>query len=750
MKRKLQKPVSPKIQRAFSSFFIFIICSLLPGMLHAQWNPNTLVNLQISGLIIADMQSVSTTDGKTWIAFYNQNGGNYDMRAQLIDADGYKLLGSDGILVDNHTSGSATYVFSVCVDASNNLIIAFQDERSGPDQAVVYKISETGTELWGSDGIVLGQGLAPYPATLSNGEVVVCWNETTSNTLKLQKITTSGTTAWTTPISIMVGSTTTSRGQVIANTAGKFTVVYQKKGSGISSTLYAQRFDNSGTALYAPLQICNQTTSMARYYSIVAEGDTTYFGYYASVGFRFNSFLQRINPDGTIPWGMNGSNFNTSVGTNDNYQGQTEINRAPGSDYVWSVCTFSDPNQTIYGVYIQKFLKTTGARQFSDQAKVVYPIGSNEYTQAGSLALVFDTPMFMTYISSYKIYATRLDASGNFVWPGNDVEISSTTATAGNPKMRYGFTPDGPNRCAGIWTENRGMGYLGYAQGISIGGLIGVVVATQGSVPATITTNQGTLQLVATVYPSTANQSVTWSIVPGTGAATIDSTGLVTAISNGTVYAVATAVQDNTVNDSLMITMSGQTAQSPTVTTMPATGIFYSGATLNGIVNANTLLTNVYFDWGVTAFYGNTVDATPSTVTGTTDTPVLANLSGLISNKTYHFRVRAINAAGLTSGADLTFTTSGVGIDEKIPLSIDINPVPNDGHFSIIISSETETSYKLSIYNDLGIKIYGDPVITVKGTVITPIDLGSAPSGLYTIILRNDSSQLIRKMLVNK
>jgi hypothetical protein len=81
---------------------------------------------------------------------------------------------------------------------------------------------------------------------------------------------------------------------------------------------------------------------------------------------------------------------------------------------------------------------------------------------------------------------------------------------------------------------------------------------------------------------------------------------------------------------------------------------------------------------------------------------------------------------------------------------VDINPVPNDGHFNITINSETETSYKLSIYNNLGIKIYGDLVITVNGTTVTPVDLGSAPGGLYTIILRNDRDQVIRKILVNK
>jgi len=540
-------------------FLAFVMISLMPvSVLHAQWNPNTSENIEISGLTIADMQSVATSDAKTWVAFYQQNGSNYDMRAQLFDADGYKLLGDDGVLVSDKPSGSAIYVFNVCVDESNNLIIACQDERLGPDIAVVYKISQSGTHLWAPDGIILGPGLAPYPALLTNSEVVVAWISSTSNTLQIQKITTGGTLAWTTPVTVNVGSSKTTRGQLIANLDGKFSMVYQKQGYGVATTLYAQHFDNSGTALYPPLQICSQTTSAARYYSIAAEGDTTYFGYYASAGSRFNSFLQRINPSGAIPWGMNGSNFNTATGNYDNYQGWTNINLTPGSPYVWSVCTFSDVNQNSYGIYIQKFLKSSGARQFTDYGKVVYAIGSGSDQQQGTLSLVDDTPMFMFYDVAYKIYATRLDADGNFAWPGDQVELSSTTASVGSPKGRFGFTPDGPNRCAGIWIENRGDGYLGYAQGVSIGGLIAVAVETQGGVPAEITTLGGTLQMVSTVYPEGSNQNVTWSIVPGTGQANISTTGLVTAVANGTVWAKAVAVQDVSVMDSMMITITNQ------------------------------------------------------------------------------------------------------------------------------------------------------------------------------------------------
>lgn len=495
MKSIQRMPVRPLLINSAVSIAIFLFVAFAPYALHAQWNTNTSVNIEISGYPTADIQSASTTDGKTWIAFYHQNGANYDMRAQLFDANGFKLLGANGMLVSNQTSGSATYVFNVCVDASNNFIIGMQDMRTGAMQSVVYKISQAGTHLWPSTGVILGGGLAPYPGALSNGEVAVVWNADAGNTLNLQKITAAGALAWATPIQILVVTTATTRGQVIGNTAGKFTVVYQKKAGGISTILYAQMYDNAGTALYGPLQICNETTSGARYYSIVAQGDTTYFGYYSSAGMRFNSYLQRIGPSGTIPWGMNGSNFNTSVSSSDAYQNVTEINLTPGSPYVWSVCTFCNPSQTQYGVYIQKFTKEGGLRQFTDQGKVVYPIAPSSEQQRGGLALVSDAPMFMFYDVNYKIYATRLDANGNFVWPGNRVELSSTTAGPGLGKMRYGFTPDGPNRCAGVWTENRGTDYMGYAQGISIGGLVGLTVTTQGSVPATITTNGGTLQL---------------------------------------------------------------------------------------------------------------------------------------------------------------------------------------------------------------------------------------------------------------
>ena len=98
-------------------------------------------------------------------------------------------------------------------------------------------------------------------------------------------------------------------------------------------------------------------------------------------------------------------------------------------------------------------------------------------------------------------------------------------------------------------------------------------------------------------------------------------------------------------------------ANKPSTTTTAATSVSCTSATLNGTVNANGSSTTVTFEYGTTISYGSTIPATPNSVTGTTATSVSANLSGLSTCTTYHFRVKAVSAGGTTYGDDQTFTT---------------------------------------------------------------------------------------------
>ena len=90
-------------------------------------------------------------------------------------------------------------------------------------------------------------------------------------------------------------------------------------------------------------------------------------------------------------------------------------------------------------------------------------------------------------------------------------------------------------------------------------GMDSIIVTTQNNVAATITTQGGTLPLAATIFPRILPQDVTWSIVPGTGTATIDAGGVVTAQTDGTVWGKAVSVSSPAFADSIEITISGQT-----------------------------------------------------------------------------------------------------------------------------------------------------------------------------------------------
>jgi len=75
----------------------------------------------------------------------------------------------------------------------------------------------------------------------------------------------------------------------------------------------------------------------------------------------------------------------------------------------------------------------------------------------------------------------------------------------------------------------------------------------------TITSDKGSLQLKAITIPVDAvDKSVTWSVVNLTGEATINSTGLMKAVKNGTVKVIATANDGSGITGELVITISNQ------------------------------------------------------------------------------------------------------------------------------------------------------------------------------------------------
>jgi len=109
-----------------------------------------------------------------------------------------------------------------------------------------------------------------------------------------------------------------------------------------------------------------------------------------------------------------------------------------------------------------------------------------------------------------------------------------------------------------------------------------------------ITTSGGTLQLTAQVSPSNAtNPVVAWSVENGTGNATINESGLLTAMSNGTVTVKATAKDDSGVVGTKAVVISGQTKPSSSIT-LDGAGIVKAGSMFTVKLGVSSVANSVY------------------------------------------------------------------------------------------------------------------------------------------------------------
>ena len=98
-------------------------------------------------------------------------------------------------------------------------------------------------------------------------------------------------------------------------------------------------------------------------------------------------------------------------------------------------------------------------------------------------------------------------------------------------------------------------------------------------------------------------------------------------------------------------------ATGPTVTTLAATNIGPTTATIRASINPNGSATTALFQRGTSASYGTNVAINLSPNNGTLPQTVTLALTGLAPGATYHYRATATNGLGTTDGVDLTFTT---------------------------------------------------------------------------------------------
>jgi hypothetical protein len=114
----------------------------------------------------------------------------------------------------------------------------------------------------------------------------------------------------------------------------------------------------------------------------------------------------------------------------------------------------------------------------------------------------------------------------------------------------------------------------------------------------------------------------------------------------------------------------------------------------------------------------------------------------------YFWSVVTLNGcSSVASNLQLVYTT---GVDSHSSQAINVYPVPNEGIFTVSIVSPSQELFTITVFSNLGIKILEVKDIHVNGQFNQVIDLRSAFSGIYTVVIRNSTSQVVKKVAITR
>ncbi len=442
--------------KTITFLFFALFCYL---SVNAQWTNQFAINTPVATVQSnqAYTETISTNNGGTYVVFWKNAGDtiNYDyqLRVQLIDANGNRQFGDNGMLVSGQIPMiSYTVKTLVSIDDNNNLYIGASGTAAGTP-AYMFKITPSGVNVWGQQGINIGSGYLVNVLPVNSGGVMVSWQDVTDYTTKLQKYDNNGVAQWSSPVTVGLAGEIIVPAKLFELSDGGIMEIYHNVFFSDYSYLYAQRYDSIGNPVWSnPVQLSNIATRYNKFYDYNRSGDTIYIGYDAADGLRLDSYVQRLNPDGSLPWGINGTDFDTD-------QAELEMNPkiayAPNSPYIWAICTYANSSQGQSAEYVQKIDKITGTRLFTDDAKQVFPMGSQQ-AHAGDLQLNNNLPVFLVSTDTdpagmiYELSVVELDSLGDFV---NSNSQYTPIATAVADKGRIHFVKSNNNQVVAIFNE---------------------------------------------------------------------------------------------------------------------------------------------------------------------------------------------------------------------------------------------------------------------------------------------------------
>ena len=150
-------------------------CALFPMTARAEWGTQTEAKVFYTDADsngTTSMKAARTDDGMTfvsWLAYPKTEGRGFNVYMLLLDQDGNSVW-DEPLEVENKLNASWTADYYLAATPDGNALVCWADARNSegvewPQEMtpVLYKVSRTGEQLWGEDGVTLDGTKYTYP-----------------------------------------------------------------------------------------------------------------------------------------------------------------------------------------------------------------------------------------------------------------------------------------------------------------------------------------------------------------------------------------------------------------------------------------------------------------------------------------------------------------------------------------------------------------------------------------------------------
>lgn len=351
--------------------------------------------------------------------------------------------------------------------ATGEVLVAAEVVIGSQSELRVQKLAADGTPLWGETGAVVCAPLygtaAPVVLADASGGAFVAWDEPRTGEYDVfaQRFDASGDAMWA-PNGVVVCDAPFEQEQpsIVSDGAGGVIIAWSDVRDGVQTDVYAQRLDMAGAAQWPAngVPLCATTGEQFGVQMLADGAGGAIAGWWDQRGADFDVYAQRLDAGGTALWAANGVGVCTSAGA------QRQLGIVPcgaaGAIFTWA------DGDTATDVRAQRLDLTGAAKWPAAGVLVAGGIGDQTFPVAAADGFGGAVVAWTEYSAiAPGIAAQRVDSTGALAWGATGVAVCGVTG--------IGFAPaiasDGSGGAFVAWTDSRGATSI-YAQRIDAAG----------------------------------------------------------------------------------------------------------------------------------------------------------------------------------------------------------------------------------------------------------------------------------------